>query len=1433
MNNALPVGLGGGGTMFAPQISPHDSNLIFIACDMTGLYRSTDAGVSWLMCDGRQVQSFGTDRTGLESPYGFSVVFHPDPNKSQRVVAFHPKTGLMVSDQRGDDDTWIQFQPTLPLNGDGFPLRVVAAGFSRDFTTTVDSNLLIGTHDDSVGTFGLYHIESNAWKTSTYVGGAAINTRVIAFCFFRSAVSSLYFCATVNDVMQSTDQGRTWSSIKSAGAGLPAGFTICAICSNSDTIFVTVATPAGTQGVYSYQVTATVPVWTAMNNGLSLGAGFEYWFIATADDRDTPHSGTTNLFVTAITPGLSPPNVFRSTNGGMWQGVYAGVHAAGVPPPNVTPGWVDEAEQPTRRGWGFGGPAWGFVVAPSNSDILVFTNQAVCDICENGTSASLQWDNRYTQLTSPAGSQLTPAERWRSTGLDVTTVWKYFIHPTQTNIHFICYTDIGLARSDDGGQTWATISIPDGSGGLWGNFYDLISDAAGATLWAAVSGQHDIPHEKELNETNTPIGTGGVVTSTDNGLSWSPYGGAGLPNQPVISLVLANGVLYASIWGTGIFKSIPPAGAWTQVGSLTTGGTHPHCCRIDFADAAKTDLYCVVAADTTGGGFIPGGLFHLPNAPTASATTAWLKLSASLETLIQGLTPPGLNQWRLVPIDFAIAPFPTEPGVHYLCTADAGGHGGGGIYKFNSATNAWSVLGAATAPFATAYNDGLEVFAVFYFNGIRYATSGTHGTWFSADNGANWQEYKAGNFIRTQRILFPTIDQASGLVKGDASSAPFFLSTFGGSALQVPRQLFLILETATVVKSSVVPNSPIAHAFYVVFENFLPAETGAGIQSSSGGLSYNQAPQVTFIDPATGAAVPGIQVNQPSLSMDDVTLLTDTPQRFIFEYQLTFTSTGMFAAAGSRAITVQAKLAPYACSAILELVTDYVASPQMDNGSTSWLSDALRVFHVAEGTAGYTGGPTLTFNSGDTPQAAALRFLTNVLTDFNTNPAHFMNVSTAEDSAQSKLFLHQSVGNVRQYNFAVARVQANASATATANNVQLFFRLFTTAVSYTSYDPLHSYRRVQQPGSTVETPLLGVEPPVAPGSTDVRIATIPCFGSARIDYSVLSTAVQTDPSNMQNVPQGGTVFFGCWLDFNQPDPRYPLHPTDDGPYPAGSLKSIQELIRGNHQCLVAEIFAPQGDPIPTSTLPPAGLGSLAQRNLSIDEVSNPGQSGDGRTVAHTFEIGAMEWNREGAVPELLMIDWGTLPPGSRARLFLPEVDALQSVRRSSRYSGSTGLHVLDSHTLACAVGGRSFIPILTTERRRTPALITVELPSGVTAGEVFRFMVRQVSGAPRHARVTGMFQFSIPVKKTRMLLRGEERKLGVLRWIAKSVSNQDVWNPALTRYLQVIARRVSAFGGNPDAVPPSPYGAPMDGPRGCLPAWFSGILKLLGLGGGN
>src|SRR2546428_13944798 len=50
-------GPGGGGALFSPSFSPHNPNELYVACDLAGLYRSTDLGLSWSLVDFRQIQA--------------------------------------------------------------------------------------------------------------------------------------------------------------------------------------------------------------------------------------------------------------------------------------------------------------------------------------------------------------------------------------------------------------------------------------------------------------------------------------------------------------------------------------------------------------------------------------------------------------------------------------------------------------------------------------------------------------------------------------------------------------------------------------------------------------------------------------------------------------------------------------------------------------------------------------------------------------------------------------------------------------------------------------------------------------------------------------------------------------------------------------------------------------------------------------------------------------------------------------------------------------------------------------------------------------------------------------------------------------------------------------------------------------------------------
>jgi hypothetical protein len=119
---------------------------------------------------------------------------------------------------------------------------------------------------------------------------------------------------------------------------------------------------------------------------------------------------------------------------------------------------------------------------------------------------------------------------------------------------------------------------------------------------------------------------------------------------------------------------------------------------------------------------------------------------------------------------------------------------------------------------------------------------------------------------------------------------------------------------------------------------------------------------------------------------------------------------------------------------------------------------------------------------------------------------------------------------------------------------------------------------------------------------------------------------QPDPGNVVDFdPISGeqlerTRYYGCWLDFNQTVPRFPLAlPADlsDGPYE--DAVSILDLLRGAHQCLIAEVLAAVGSDLITIGQGPSQSDKLAQRNLAIEGVPNPGGP-ETRTIQAPFDL---------------------------------------------------------------------------------------------------------------------------------------------------------------------------------------------------------------------
>lgn len=187
------LGLGGGGAMYTPAISPVDPNLILLGCDMSGAYRTTDGGQNWEMIHYQQLNGSTTVRPA----------WHPaDPNIAYAADGW--RGPLKMTRDKGK--TWA----SVP----GAPIGVSAIGVDPGNPDL----FLVGSRR------GLGR-SSDGGKTWANVG--PVHGRLLGFHFDRSSAADrrVCFAATDQAVFRSDDGGATWHETASQpGAGSVLSF---------------------------------------------------------------------------------------------------------------------------------------------------------------------------------------------------------------------------------------------------------------------------------------------------------------------------------------------------------------------------------------------------------------------------------------------------------------------------------------------------------------------------------------------------------------------------------------------------------------------------------------------------------------------------------------------------------------------------------------------------------------------------------------------------------------------------------------------------------------------------------------------------------------------------------------------------------------------------------------------------------------------------------------------------------------------------------------------------------------------------------------------------------------------------------------------------------------------------------------------------------
>lgn len=701
----------------------------------------------------------------------------------------------------------------------------------------------------------------------------------------------------------------------------------------------------------------------------------------------------------------------------------------------------------------------------------------------------------------------------------------------------------------------------------------------------------------------------------------------------------------------------------------------------------------------------------------------------------------------------------------------------------------------------------------------------------NSPNPANFFPDGGGTFRYQRNTMGNSLLGSDGVTVINPSVDPFFFKV-------QQRDCVLITDRSTFGKDEInamlhqASAAVIPAAFYVIVDGFRASDLNITNATLSG--PPDVAPSMAF-NPALSPPPAGdFRVVATACVAEDPDHL-EIPQRFTWTYDFKFFDDSDFTAENIP-VTLTASITStggimVSGQALITLTTQ--PNPYEIDGPTSWLSVDLQVFQVLEGGA-LPNTPGIQLNSG--PNNFITQLLRNTGGGYNDptlarapNHPFDLDLVANQDTSAVEWAEKLMVGTqlVPVFNFAVARVRYRALANPAAN-VRAFFRLFQASTTSTDFQNT-TYATGGQGGNKI--PLLGV--------VNGEVVTIPCFASPRIDpTNAQGLNAQTDEPNVgpvgQPIPPDGTgaevqVYFGCWLDINQTAPVLPASPAS-GAGPFTPVQSIQEAIRTQHQCLVAEINLDPPLPQIPAGQNPATSDKLAQRNLTIVGVASP------HLVPHTFDIKPTAASLgPGETPDELMIDWRNVPEGN-ANIYLPGTSADTILAMARRLYPTHSLSRVDEHTLRCRSRGITYFPIPPGVGSNFAGLLSIELPESVDRKQGFKVITKQLTnafaqgpiepppialvaagsaGLIKWRRVLGSFQINIPVKSKPALLISEERLLSVLKWVAQAIPVDNRWYPIFSRYLDQVGGRVESLGGDPDLIVGSPDGSGRTPPAIC------------------
>jgi hypothetical protein len=738
----VPRGPGGGGALFAPSFSPHSGNELYISCDMSEVFHSTNLGASWSLLDFRQIQGnresqvrftsnpsvlYALDYTSIGGADSVAPSKSTDGGLSWRRLANDPTFGAAYAlyvDGDGANNLILSDYSHLFFSSDGgasFSLKYTSAGANGCFVAGAffdGANVYVGTNA------GLL-VSTNGGGTfaQASVGGIPSTESIVSFAGAKQKATTRFFCVTLNaaDVYPGLFTESSYFSYKSI-----------------------------------YSLDRGQGAWVQKAAGVAAN-DFPIFVAMSRDDISTAYVAGQN--------STEFPIIYKTANGGgNWQSVLLTNNNQ-----NIFTGWSGRGGD---RDWSYGAGALGFAVAPNDPNKVAFTDLGFAHVTTDGGAT---WRQMYLNVgdQNPMNA-LTPKGRpYRSVGLEDTSCW--WLTWQDANNIFASYSDIRGTRSTDGGNSWSF----NYSGQPYNSTYQSVKHPATGALYVAVSSLHDMYQSTYLTDARIDGGTGAIKFSTDKGATWAtlhdflhPVIGLAIdPNNP--NRMYAS-VIHRTAGGIYVSGDIQngPASTWTKVAAnppRTEGHPFNVCVLNDGT------LVCTYSGrrNSSGAFTASSGVF----ASTDGGNT-WADRSAT-----------GMRYWTK---DIVIDPHDSSQSTWYAAVFSGWGgppNGLGGLYKTTNRGLSWARISNL---------DRVTSCTISPTNADEmYVTTETDGLWYSSNiNGAApaFSAVTSYPFRQPERVFYNPHNPneiwvtsfGNGIRVGNAcafalSSAGSFLPQTGGS----------------------------------------------------------------------------------------------------------------------------------------------------------------------------------------------------------------------------------------------------------------------------------------------------------------------------------------------------------------------------------------------------------------------------------------------------------------------------------------------------------------------------------------------------------------------------------------------------------------------------------------------------------------------------